>query len=146
MEAERRRAPAEQVIVIAGSELMAVSDRLRTQAAHDSLTRPSYLVASKMNGIQEELVSTRLRFAASLVTFFVVFLLLYAGAKWNSDIQLGVVLIHDFVFVSLCALRLRYLRMNQAWALLAFLPAFNVLIAIFLLAKGQRSAERYSGA
>ena len=99
-----------------------------------------------MDGIQEGLVSTRLRFAASLVVLLIVFSFSYTAVKWNSDIQLGVALIHDFAFVALSALRLKYLRMNQAWALLALLPPLNVAIAIFLLAKGDRAAERYSGA
>lgn len=100
-----------------------------------------------LDEIQSATVSTRIRFGVSLAVFIAVFI------AWNvycqssgltGDIRFWGYLVHDLLLMALCALRFRYLRMNEAWALLGIFPLLNLGIVIFLFVKGDPAAERYS--
>jgi multisubunit Na+/H+ antiporter MnhE subunit len=98
-----------------------------------------------MGGLQEVLAGSRIRFAASLFVFLVLFLLwLYVSANWNPDVKLAGLFVHDLFLVGLLALRFRQLRMAEAWALLAFVPLVGLLVAVFLLVRSSPAPERYS--
>jgi hypothetical protein len=95
--------------------------------------------------IQEALVGNRLRFAASFAGLLILFVGgSYVAANWNSDLKLGALFVHDLLLVALFALRFRQLRMSEAWSLLAFLPLFGLLVAVFLLVRNNAAPERYS--
>jgi uncharacterized membrane protein YhaH (DUF805 family) len=95
--------------------------------------------------IQETLVGSRVRFAASFAVLFVLFVLwFYFSANWNPDLKLAALFVHDLLLVSLYALRFRHLRMSEAWALLAFIPILGLLMAIYLLVRSAPAEERYS--
>lgn len=102
-----------------------------------------------LDEIQSLTVSSRARFGVSLLVFVAVFVSwnLYCSSNHlTGDIRFWGYLVHDFILIALCALRFRYLKMNQAWALLGFLPVVNFAVIIFLFAKGLPAPERYADA
>ncbi len=101
-----------------------------------------------LHDIQTTTVSSRPRFAASVAVFvasFVGWNIYCQSAQLSGNVQLAGDLVHDFLLVTLCALRFRYLRLSEAWSLLVFLPLVNVGVVIFLIARGEPADERYSG-
>jgi len=101
-----------------------------------------------LDDIQAAVASSRARFAVSVAIFIVLFVgwnIYCQRAQLTGDIRLVGDVLHDFLLVALCALRFRYLRLQEAWSLLAFVPIVNLGVVIFLLAKGDQVAERYSG-
>ena len=98
-----------------------------------------------MDDLSEALAGNRVRFGVSFLIFLLLLpLWLYLSPGWNSDIAFAGLFVHDLLLVSLLALRFRQLRMNEAWAFLAFLPFAGYLLVAFLLVRNNPAPERYS--